>query len=95
MWPCGGNLEVPLTVLADFFPLDPKAFIQVKNDLDGEVQEVPFYAGLRWRKLARAVAGSDGVHPPPFGELELPTYDEMCQDLAYFGCTPTSARQGD
>eukprot|EP00971_Amphidinium_carterae_P181871 3608925-Amphidinium_carterae.1 len=22
-WPCGGNLEVPLTVLADFFPADP------------------------------------------------------------------------
>eukprot|EP00971_Amphidinium_carterae_P096978 1919757-Amphidinium_carterae.1 len=60
MWLCGGNLEVPLAALADFFPVDPNAYIQVTNDLDGEVKEVPFYAGLRWRKFARAVAGSDG-----------------------------------
>eukprot|EP00971_Amphidinium_carterae_P043536 856623-Amphidinium_carterae.1 len=97
MWLCGGNLEVPLTALADFFPVDEKAFIQVANEEDGAVKDVPFYAGLRWarRKLARAVAGSDGVEPPAFGELELPTYDEMCEDLAYFGCPPTSARPGD
>eukprot|EP00971_Amphidinium_carterae_P004318 86190-Amphidinium_carterae.1 len=95
MWPCGGNLEVPLTALVDFFPVDRKAYIQVANDEDGQVKEVPFYAGLRWRKLARGVASSDGVHPPEFGELELPTFDEMCQDLAFFGCTATSARQGD
>eukprot|EP00971_Amphidinium_carterae_P254505 5052769-Amphidinium_carterae.1 len=58
LWLCEDNLEIALTVLADFFPQGPRAFIPVANN-EGQRREVPYYGALRWRKLARAVAGAD------------------------------------
>eukprot|EP00971_Amphidinium_carterae_P035722 703118-Amphidinium_carterae.1 len=57
---------------------------------------VPYYGGLRWRKLARALAGADrlSTRPPEYAQLELASYDEMCEDLAAFGLSASTARHG-
>eukprot|EP00971_Amphidinium_carterae_P319783 6356200-Amphidinium_carterae.1 len=40
------------------------------------------------------MAGADSVCPPPFDHLDLPSYSEMCEDLAAFGMSASSGRHG-
>eukprot|EP00971_Amphidinium_carterae_P323290 6424960-Amphidinium_carterae.1 len=56
-WICAGNPEVPLFALEDFFPADPEKYLHlVYTTTQGRKLRAPCYGGLRWRKLARALA---------------------------------------
>eukprot|EP00971_Amphidinium_carterae_P137089 2716655-Amphidinium_carterae.1 len=92
-WICGGNPEISLYALEDFFPADPEKYIHCTSSR-GQKLRAPYFGGLRWRKLARALAGADSTTPPPYDQLELPSYDEMCEDLSSFGLSASTGRHG-
>eukprot|EP00971_Amphidinium_carterae_P017465 344399-Amphidinium_carterae.1 len=92
-WVCGGNPEIPLQALAEFLPADEEKYVTVASTT-GQKLRVPYYAGIRWRKMARAIAGADSTSPPRPSELMLVSYDEMCEDLASFGLSASTARHG-
>eukprot|EP00971_Amphidinium_carterae_P215049 4268035-Amphidinium_carterae.1 len=92
-WICQGDPKIPLYALQDFFPADPAKYIHLSLSKEQKLL-VPYYGGLRWRKLARALAGADSTRPPTYEQLELVSYDEMCEDLAAFGLSASTARHG-
>eukprot|EP00971_Amphidinium_carterae_P298502 5930919-Amphidinium_carterae.1 len=93
-WVCGGNPEIPLHALADFLPAADEKYVQCACATTGQKLRVPYYGGLRWRKLARALAGADSVTPPKPEALLLVSYDEMCEDLSSFGLSASTGWHG-
>eukprot|EP00971_Amphidinium_carterae_P314271 6246940-Amphidinium_carterae.1 len=54
-WISQANPKIPLYALQDFFPSDREKYLHLQYTKEQKLL-VPYYAGIRWRKLARALA---------------------------------------
>ncbi|CAK9056989.1 unnamed protein product, partial [Durusdinium trenchii] len=77
----------------DFWPGEDHKWATCHNQT-GETRLIPYTAGLRVRKLARAICAEMGVDAPPKDQLEVPGLDTMAEDLAAFGCQVGETRRG-
>eukprot|EP00971_Amphidinium_carterae_P035928 706458-Amphidinium_carterae.1 len=54
-WISQGDPKIPLYALQDFFSPDREKYLHLQFSKEQKLL-VPYYGGLRWRKLARALA---------------------------------------